>query len=261
MSSSSPKISRINTDLFLVHESEIFSFFGSKNESYNDMIKLLELNCNRLMYEFKVSLDSKINVEIYPNLEIYHSNMWVGLQPNVDFQCNDQIIGNMDESTNSIKIVTPYNPGPVHNYSTVVKTVLHEFIHVLTMTKFKAENNSYSQESFMKVMWLHEAIAVYESDQHKDFMPVFLKNVRKKLPSFSDLNNLQFRYIIAWSFAEFMTIRFSKLQLLELMTRVGQAKEITGLTEAELETNWQNWLTEKYIRVDLNLTQPTTLAT
>jgi len=70
--------------------------------------------------------------------------MWVGLKPNIDFQCNDQIIGNMDESTNSIKIVTPYNPGPVHKYSTVVKTVLHEFIHVLTMTKFKAENSEYT---------------------------------------------------------------------------------------------------------------------
>jgi len=109
-------------------------------------------------------------------------------------------------------------------------------------------------------MWLHEAIAVYESDQHKDFMPVFFNNVRKKLPGFSDLNDLQFRYIIAWSFAEFMTLRFSKLQLLELMTRVGQVKEIIGLTEKELENRWQDWLTERYISDDLNLTQPTTLA-
>ena len=153
--------------------------------------------------------------------------MWLGLTPNVDFQCNDQIIGNMDESTNSIKIVTPYNPGPVHSYNTVVKTVLHEFVHILTMTKFKSEYFLYSQESFMKVMWLHEAIAVYESGQYEDFMPVFLNNIKQKLPVFSDLSNLQFRYIIGWSFAKFMTERFSKLQLLDLMTREDQAKVMT----------------------------------
>jgi hypothetical protein len=258
MLSNTITIHREDHDLFLVYESKLFSFFSSSNESYEDMVKLLEQNCNRLISEYKISHDSKVNIEIYPDLETYHKNMWDGLKPNVDFPCNDQIIGNMDESTNSIKIVTPYNSGHFHNYNTVVKTVLHEFIHVLTMNKFKSVNSSYSQESFMKVLWLHEAIAVYESGQYKDFMPIFLKNIKQKIPSFVDLDNLQFRYILGWSFAEFMSENFSKLQLLDLMTRDGQTKNITGLSENELENKWQDWLEKKYIGYDMNLTQPRT---
>jgi len=72
MSSRCSKISRIDTDLFLIHESGIFTFWGSENESYDEMIKLLELNCNRLISEYQISLDSRINVEIYPSLEIWN---------------------------------------------------------------------------------------------------------------------------------------------------------------------------------------------
>jgi|GEM_PF-3319256 len=250
-------ISRKDIDLFLIYESNLLSIYSSANESYEDMQNILEQNSKRLMTEFNIVLDSKIQVEIYPDLVTYHKNMWEGLTPNVDFQCNDQIIGNMDESTNSIKIVTPYNPGPIHNYNTVVKTVLHEFVHVLTMSKFKAENSEYTSESFMKVMWLHEAIAVYESKQYQDFMPVFLKKITEKMPEISDLNDMLLRYIVAWSFAEFMIEKHSKIQLLDLMTNLEIDMDLN-----KLESEWQEWLKQKYIQNDKkedNLAQPTTL--
>lgn len=240
-------IQRKNIVLNLIHSSERFDYYGCDSNSYDEVINILEGKCEKLILEFNIEPELKVNVEIYPDLETYHQNMWEGLEPGKDFTCSDHIIGNMDEADNSIKIVSPYNPGPVHTYKTVLKTVLHEFIHVLTMTKYKSESPVHTKESFGKIKWLHEAIAVYRSEQYKDFLHYFLKKINGKLPAFKDLDDIQLMYAVAWSFAQFMEDKFTISQLLELMVRDGMSEDITGLQEKELESQWHDWLRKKYI--------------
>jgi len=240
-------IQKNNTELNLIRNSEYFDYYSSENGQYDDVMNILDGKCEELMREFNIEPECRIRIEIYPDIETYHDNMWEGLVPGVDFTCSDQIIGNTDESSDTIRIVSPHNPGPVHTYKTAVKTVLHEFIHVLTMMKFKAENPVHTKESFGKVKWMHEAIAVYRSEQYKDFLHYFLKKINKKVPSFNDLDDLQLRYVAAWSFAQFMEEEFTISQLLELMVREDMSEDVTGLQEHELEIRWQDWLKEKYI--------------
>lgn len=244
------KIERIDIALIKIYESDNFIIYGKdeEKENYSEIIKLLNKNYKRLTDEYNTNLMNKVILEIYPSLDIFHKNMFEGKIPNIDFKCFDWMLGCHDEISDSIKIVSPSNPGSKNSSNSVIKTALHELVHLFTMKKIKNSSNNNNKNAFMKVFWIHEGIAVYESRQFEDFIETFKKSVLKYIPDVKELNQVNYRYLYSWSLVSFIIETFSKNKLIELFTDYESLIKILGIDKLELQDNWKEWIKKRYLK-------------
>jgi len=77
-------------------------------------------NFERITSLLKVS-SNQIHVYLYPDLTAYHQAAgWPDMQ--------DWMVGHIADG--AIHIVSPTNPGPMHDFDSILKVAVHEFVHI-----------------------------------------------------------------------------------------------------------------------------------
>lgn len=128
------------------------------------MKKSLHENYKRISNDSNISLKDKVDIEVYPDIQLYHKAIGVPMAP-------DWNVGTGRES--KIKMVSPLNPGKYHTYDTLMMVVVHEFTHVMV-----SQVNSNLKDI---PLWLNEGTAVFEAKQMNNNMKEGLKKKYKTM--------------------------------------------------------------------------------
>jgi hypothetical protein len=224
---------KMETDNFIIYYSEM-------DKACIDRVSAaLEGNYNEVTTKLKQQLKEKLKVELHADLKQLHISL--GLQ-----DAPDWIRGGL--GAGKIIIASPLNPPPGSGFDNVVNTAVHEFVHIIIR-----EINSNIPR------WLDEGIASYEA---KDNSEKWIKDtVRKGLetntvPSFKDLdtgedfqafferNGYQYSYTVV----EAIVNIFGYDKLYSLIKSPDKLEDIFGVTEAELQNQWIEYITNNYLQ-------------
>lgn len=190
----------------------------------------LEDDFERITSHLRHQPSAKINVEIYPNLQSFHTavNHQAGLE---------WFVGQAESGR--IQMVTPLNPGPRHTFDTVLQTAVHEFTHLIV-----DEITDHDIPA-----WLDEGIATYESGQRQ---PQFVAaQIEQNLPRIADLNfssgtDSNTVYAFSYTIIEFIVQEFGYNFVVVLVTNQGDFTETLNMSEAEFEQAWQTFILAEY---------------
>ncbi len=218
----------------LRRESEHFEFYLIEKDTkcLDDLEKNLEDNYEKISENLRVTLKSKIKVNIYPSIEEFHSNAGIS-------NPEDWMVGVAKED--EILMVSPLNPGKVHNYEGLMQVVVHEFTHIL-VGKINSSTDTY----------LNEGIAVVESKQIDKNMKRWLKKASKedKLPRIEEMRNnlfgLKQPYCFAGGFMDFLVNEYGYDKVVEIIGKNVKLEETTGLDKEELWVEWKQYIDENY---------------
>lgn len=215
-------------------ESEHFKYNSTKadKDSLSDLEKNLESNYDRIANDLNVTLDEKINVTIYPNINEFYKA--IGYT-----EAEDWLVG--VARNGEILMVSPLNPGSVHNYDSLMKIIVHEYTHILV------GNINPSTD-----IYLNEGTAVVEANQIDSIAQNYLKETAKtnKLPTIDYMKNnysrLEQPYFLSGGFVDFIIKEYGYDKIIAVIKNPDNIEEIIGLTKEEIIVKWSEYIFNNY---------------
>ena len=225
-------------EMKLQTESENFIFYAYDEDKscLNGLESALESNYDRITSDLQVTMDHKITIEIYPDLDMFHSAI-------DEPEAEGWIVGAYMNGT--IKMVSPLHPGNEHTYDSLMKVVVHEFTHVLV--------SELSPSSYDIPIWLNEGVAVYEAGQFSNDAETLIRDLIKHdtIPTLDDLNNSNFGelygYQLSYTTVEYIVAEYGYASLVALIENPSDMQSILGMDMTQFETAWKNYLTKHYM--------------
>ncbi|NYB74158.1 hypothetical protein HZF24_08375 [Sedimentibacter hydroxybenzoicus DSM 7310] len=218
----------------LQFENENFTVhsFDKDKECIEDLAKALDENYDAITNNLSVSLKDKVKVTIYPNIKSFHNN--IGMQ-----NAGDWLVG--VAWRNEIYMVSPLNPGSQHTYDSLMKVIVHEFVHVV---QFNIYPYRYPNR------WMTDGLATYAAKQIPD------KTIMKDLidagknPSLSDMNSKDFEKVNGYDFSytvvEYLVKEYGYETIVAMIETPKKMYEILGKSLDEFENDWINYLKENW---------------
>lgn len=194
---------------------------------------ILDENYYRITDNLDVQLTEKVIIEIYPDIGAFHIAIGVPNAP-------DWMVGIVKEK--KIYMVSPFNPGDVHSYGSMMQVIVHEFTHVVT-----SEVNS----DFSKIpRWLSEGLAVYEAKQVPDGSNIKEIINMNAIPSLDKLNSNEFvsagGYELSYTIVEYLVNEYGYETIVSFIKSPKSYKRIIGKSKLEFQNDWKDYLIEKY---------------
>jgi len=212
--------------------------FYSKDEDMicvEELSKELEKSYETITNNLGVDINESIDVRIYPDIKSLHEAM--GLT-----DANDSVVGS--GWGKEIKVVSPLNPGTVHNYNSVKQVLIHEFVHIVISNI----NNNIDEIP----LWLNEGIATYEAKQMNDNTRNFIKQriSENKIPNLNELDKglsmSDGSHIFSYTIVEFLVNKYDYDKLIEILKEPQEIDKIIGISKSELEKEWISFLKDNY---------------
>lgn len=199
----------------------------------DQIAKKLEEECDRVAADLGCVLESKMVVKIYPDLYTFHTAVGSPDAP-------DWAIGRAKNG--KIHMVSPLNPGPVHNTESVLNSVVHEFTHIVE----RKINPGYLP------VWLNEGVAYYEGQNYGDIKAVLSGDINDgNIPTLDELDNRDTfgpmkggewsTTIVAMIITEY---GYNSLQ--KLIENPADFERALGISEEEFYQQWLSFLAEHY---------------
>ncbi|WP_371194557.1 peptidase MA family metallohydrolase [Glaciecola sp. SC05] len=183
----------------------------------------------------KTKFADKIAVIIYPDIKEFHKA--------INFEdAPDWVVGAAGK--NLLMMVSPLNPGKVHNYESLMKSIIHELCHAVVL-------NMREQGQVGLPKWLDEGFAFYYAKQLTETNERILVNSDNEyeIPSWEILSNagtVEFGdkngYIFSALIVEFLISNYGYDAIRKLIIQPNDFEAIFGLSELELESKWRTHL-------------------
>jgi hypothetical protein len=223
----------------LQYSNDYFDFYLEDKDIkvLNDLEKTLNKNFLELTDIMQTSFADKIAVIIYPDIKEFHKAINIENAP-------DWVVGAAGK--NELKIVSPLNPGNVHNYESLIKSIVHELCHSVVI-------NMREQGQVGLPKWLDEGFAFYYAKQlTKEIKKDILNGAKQsEIPSWEFLNNagtVEFGdnngYVFSASIVEFLVNNYGYDSIRKLILQPSSFQNIFGLSEVDLQKKWRNFLTK-----------------
>ena len=226
---------------------EVWGFSGEQAAA-DTVIGILSENYYRIATSLGTELSQVVRVDIYPDLESYHTAM--GWEDAPDWSVGSAIV------EANIKLVTPFNPGPVHTFASIMEISVHEMIHC-----FVSKISNYPLP-----IWINEGTATYFAYQGPPSAAYLqdLINQNGGLPTLNDLNNGSTfgdigGYTWSYTIVEFIVEQLGSSTMLSQFLASNTDYTLLGFASAQdFEIAWHNYINSNYteqvsitFRVDL----------
>jgi len=215
---------------------EVWGFI-SEDAAADTIIKVLTLNYDRIADSLNLQLTSKVIVDVYPDLVSYHAAIgWPGAP--------DWVVGTAI-GDDKIDLVSPYNPGPVHTFESLMSVITHELVHNFI---FKLANGQDIPR------WLNEGTAAYLALQQSNTNSIcsYVDQNGGVIPSLDELNDGNTfgsigGYSFGYTIAEFITTDFGGAGVLSQFIGSGLSYSVLGLqNELEFQNAWYEYVYTNY---------------
>ena len=234
-----PQEEQSDESIELRKETGHFEFYcvESDEECLEDLAEALEENYLRITTELENDLDFKVKVHVYKDIDTFHKA--VG-QPDAPSWVVGTAYGN------SIKMVSPLNPGGSHDYQSLIQVVVHEFTHVVI--------NNTVQSGVTVPMWLHEGVAMYEAKQTNQLYEVGKWVKLDKIPSIDTLESYgSYKsmednriYPFSYTLVEYVISEHGIEKLNIFIRSPSDYSSAFGVYKDEFEQAWKDYLKRKY---------------
>ena len=222
----------IQAELGQAHTKEMKHFtytYYQEDEPINEINERLKKNYNKILSKYNVKLNKKVKIVIYPDVDSFHKGANITNK-------SPGIVGSA-VSSYLIKIVSPLHPGPVHNYESILKIAVHEFVHIST-----------NQINHRIPIWLNEGISLYEA---KQINPKQIKKLIKadRVPTITQLESNfyeNFGYTISGTIVQYIVDAYDYEKLISFIKSPTDYEKVFGLERNEFFTNWKGYLYKKY---------------
>lgn len=213
--------------------------YGEMDKDCIDKVSdILEGNYSEVTNKLKQHLEEKLTVEIYTDLNQLHIALGFPDAP-------DWVRGGL--GVGKIVIASPLNPPPGSGFDNVVKTAVHEFVHII----IKKINSNIPR-------WLDEGIASYEAKDNNEMWiaNTIIKGLENNtLPTFDDLDTredfqaffMKDGYQYSYTIVESIVNVFDYDKLYSLIKSPKNIVDIFGITENELQNKWIEYLKDNYM--------------
>ncbi|MCM1989501.1 hypothetical protein KDK92_07090 [Oceanirhabdus seepicola] len=201
------------------------------------VLHILEENYSRITDKFNQKLQEKLTIEIHSE----HKELLKALGfPNAPKWVRGGI------GVGKILIASPLNPPYGSDFDGVVKTAVHEFIHIIVN---KINSNI--------PRWLNEGIASYEAkDNNENWIRKTIINglQSNSIPTFKDLDTGEdfetfFKrdgYQYAYTIVESLVQEFGYDKLNDFVKTPNDYLNVFGLTEIQLQDKWMEFIRRTY---------------
>jgi hypothetical protein len=224
----------------LQYSNDYFDFYLKEKDIkvLDDLETTLDKNFLELTDIMQTSFTDKIAVIIYPDIKEFHKAINIEDAP-------DWVVGAAGK--NELKMVSPLNPGNVHNYKSLIKSIVHELCHAVII-------NMREQGQVGLPKWLEEGFAFYYAGQlTEENKNEILKGANQaSIPSWEFLNyagTVEFGdhngYVFSASIVEFIINNYGYDVIRKLILQPEDFQNIFGLSEVDLEMKWRNYLTNQ----------------
>lgn len=223
----------------LLRSNARFEVWGliSEQAAADTVISILTNNYDRIADSLNTIFSHKIIVDIYPDLATYHAAIGWPTAP-------DWVVGNAT-GDNKIDMVSPYNPGPVHSFSSMMNVTVHEMVHNFV---------AYLTPGFNVPIWINEGAATFLSYQTPTVNSICNANSLNNgnIPSFTDLANGQLfgnigGYQYAYTIAEMIVEEHGGASALSSLISTGMNYNLVGYTsEPAFYSGWNHFLYVNY---------------
>ncbi len=228
----------------LYKESSHFELYcEEKDQKAGDfLLKLAERHFVKLSKDFNENYKNKIKIMVYPDITAFHNAINKPSSP-------EWLVGGSDVEKQSINIVSPNNPGSVHNYDSIMRvskvSLAHLFIH-----------NKYNNKGYPR--WLNQGASFLVSNYFirpivkEWFLEVQSKNIT--IPSIEQLDNIDDElafvkidgYRISYSLVEFLNEKWGWDIVLKLFDDYGSFEKILDVNKEQFKTQWIQFVKNKY---------------
>lgn len=107
-------------------EAFIIYYETQDEEAVQDIADILEKTYKKINSEMKFNRTEKTKIYVYPDQKTFQTKKYGNI-------C--RIIGPKwyigDNVKDKVTIVSPLNPGPAHDYDSIVQAVVHEYVHTV----------------------------------------------------------------------------------------------------------------------------------
>lgn len=218
-------------------ETEHFEFYSTDGDKkcLEDLSGEVEGSYDRVVKDLQTPLDYKPKINIYPDIESFHKSIG---------RPNDSAWGVGTAWGKDLKMVSPLNPGPVHDYNSIKQVAVHEFVHVV-------EINMTNPKSL--TTWLWEGVAMYEAKQVDNKTKNTLRQLveNKKSPALSQLDKefytIDDAYAFSYTIVDFMVDRFGYDKLVQVIKEPNDIEKILGVSMDEFEKQWLDFVKANYV--------------
>lgn len=232
-----------NDSLNLVKESQHFAFYSTKGDItvLDSLAIILENNYARITNHLGLQINKKINVKVFPDINSFHVAINYPDAP-------DWVVGSCigDE----LLMVSPLNPGSVHNYESLMQVIVHEFVHI-------AVSYARGDKGWTTLpRWLNEGYAQYEAGQINEHIrkivessviamtpPTWTQLATASVLEFGNMNG----YGLSVTIVEFLVVTYGIEKLVLLIKEPENFENIYGLSENTLEKQWIQYLKHEKI--------------
>ncbi|WP_291648578.1 peptidase MA family metallohydrolase [Clostridium sp.] len=232
------KLGANEDNIKLQEEDKYFKYYSNENDSkaIKELSEVLNNNYSTITDNFNTNLEEKVEIIIYSNIKEFHRSIG-----NAD--ASDGMVGVAYDNT--IKMVSPLNPGSIHDKESLLKVIVHEFVHIVTF-------NINNQKENIMPTWFMEGIAVHEANQITDYEK---KYIRDNLSENRDINiddindnfyNNKLSYLYSGSIIDFILDEFGYGKLIQVIKSPNEMEMILGISNEDLKNNWINYVEENY---------------
>ncbi len=233
-----------NSDsLSLAKESQHFAFYATKGDLgvLDSIAIILENNYDRITNRLGIQIENRIKVKVYPDVKSFHAAIHHPDAP-------DWVVGScMGEE---LLMVSPLNPGSVHNYKSLMQVVVHEFVHIAVY--YACGDKAVT----VLPKWLNEGYAQYEAGQVNEHIRKTVEaSLRdKEPPSWKQLNDasaMEFGHMngygLSVTIVEFLVDTYGMDKLVSLIKEPEHIEAIYGMPENALEKHWAQYIKHEKI--------------
>lgn len=220
--------------LKLQQESEHFIFYSEEKDksALADLSQVLESNYQRVVSNLGITINHKIKVEIYPDVDSLH--IADGRPDAADWSVGSGV------NKELIRMVSPLYPKLVHDYDSMMEILVHEFVHVL--------QHNLTANLYATPKWLSEGLAIYEAGQfNKNQLLSFDIPTLKFLANTSDTPEWGEKggYAFSYTIIEYIIKNYGYEKMRQLFI-TPDLQKVLGVTEEEFEVSWKNYLEDTY---------------
>lgn len=210
-------------------ETEHFAFYCTDGDTgaLDDLERALEDCYERVTCHLGKAPSERTPVHIYPDLGTFHEA--IGCPGAQDWHAGEAGDG-------TIYMVSPLNPGTVHDYQGVIVIAVHEFVHIVV-----------EQFGLCQPPYLNEGIACYEAGQESYIKAWILEDTaRGTLPSLTDLEYIfegdsGRAYAYSRTYVSFAAETFGFDKIIAQLEGRAQT-EVFGMDMAQLNEKWTEFL-------------------
>lgn len=207
--------------------------FTTEDAAADTIIKVLTANYDRIADSLNTQLTDIIVVDVYPDILAYHTAIGWPDAP-------DWVVGSAMGDA-KIDMVTPYNPGTVHDFAGVIDVITHELVHCFV---HKLANGATIST------WINEGSAAYLSyqDNNANNVCYYVNQNSGTIPTLDELNNGSTYgniggYSFGYTIAKFITTQLGGSDVLSQFIASGLDYSLLGYqNELEFQNAWHQYI-------------------